>query len=387
MQSGHYHLSYCTNIHPAETWQETLTALEDYTLKVRDRLIEDGHLAEHKPFAIGLRLSAQAAAELTQDDHLERLKSWLTEQNCYIYTINGFPYGAFHHTRVKENVYLPDWTSQDRLSYTNTLISIIAALCPIESGGSVSTLPGSFKEFGANEEQIFENLYACAEFIQTTAATTGKDLHLGLEPEPLGHFENTEETIAFFQRFRAWVTQQGHDTEAIGQYIGVNFDTCHIALEFDDPVASLKAFAKAGIRISKIHVSNALEISPSEEGALTAIQSFDEPTYLHQFMLKDKGGDIHRFRDLPEFFHSDQKISGGDIARIHFHIPLYQQPPAPLRSTSKATEAVLTYLKAYPGCCKHIEMETYTWSVFPKYMQQDIITQLASEYSWTLQHG
>lgn len=387
MLSGSYHLSYCTNIHPAETWTETLTALKTYTLNVRDRLITDQHLTAGKPFAIGLRLSAQAAEELIQPEVLSAFQAWLTQEHCYVYTINGFPYGAFHDTRVKEQVYQPDWTTQKRLTYTKHLISIVAALCPTSSGGSVSTLPGSFKEFGADEDAIFENLYACARFIETTAEACSKDLHLGLEPEPLGHFENTEETIAFFQRFKTWATQHGHSHACIDAHIGVNFDTCHIALEFDDPIDSLDAFAAAGIRISKVHLSNALEISPAETDALDAIRSFDEPTYLHQFMLKKQDGTLHRFRDLPEFFTSETKVASEDIARIHFHIPLYQLPPAPLRSTAKATEAVLHYLNAHPECCQHIEMETYTWGVFPDYMQQDIITQLVSEYSWTLKHG
>lgn len=387
MLSGSYHLSYCTNIHPAETWAETFAALQTYTLKVRDRLIEERHLTDDQAFAIGLRLSAQAAEELIKPEVLGAFQSWLTQERCYVYTINGFPYGAFHDTRVKEKVYQPDWTTQERLSYTNTLISIIAALCPADSGGSVSTLPGSFKEFGADEDAIFEHLYACARFIENAAKASNKDLHLGLEPEPLGHFENTEETIAFFQRFKTWASQQGHPLECIDAHIGVNFDTCHIALEFDDPIDSLEAFAAAGIRISKIHVSNALEISPAETNALESIKSFDEPTYLHQLILQKQDGTLQRFRDLPEFFASQTEVAAEDIARIHFHIPLYQCPPAPLRSTAQATEAVLQYLKSHPECCQHIEMETYTWGVFPDYIQQDIITQLVSEYSWTLKHG
>lgn len=105
-----HHLSYCTNIHPAETWAETLGALEDHTLKVRDEITR-----ENEPYAIGLRLSAVAARELLEGDNLPLFKEWLSEHNCYVFTINGFPYGSFHGTRVKENVYRPDWSSPDRL--------------------------------------------------------------------------------------------------------------------------------------------------------------------------------------------------------------------------------------------------------------------------------
>jgi hypothetical protein len=54
-------LSYCTNIHPAETWLETLGAIQTYVLKVRDNLIANGDQSPGNPFPIGLRLSALAA--------------------------------------------------------------------------------------------------------------------------------------------------------------------------------------------------------------------------------------------------------------------------------------------------------------------------------------
>ncbi|MEN8737311.1 MAG: hypothetical protein ABF337_08675, partial [Akkermansiaceae bacterium] len=169
------HLAYCTNIHPAESWDETLAVLKTDVLAVRDRV------SQGKPFAIGLRLSALAAEELIGDDgtNLRLFKSWLIEENCYVFTINGFPYGAFHGTRVKEKVYQPDWTSEERLTYTNNLFVIIAELCPEDAGGSVSTLPGSFKEFEADENLIFANLYSCAQLIETLSLESGKDLHLG----------------------------------------------------------------------------------------------------------------------------------------------------------------------------------------------------------------
>ena len=56
-----HHLSYCTNIHPAETWSETLGALKEHTLKVRAEVCP-----EEQPYAIGLRLSAGAANELLE---------------------------------------------------------------------------------------------------------------------------------------------------------------------------------------------------------------------------------------------------------------------------------------------------------------------------------
>mgnify|MGYP000262381533 CR=1 FL=1 len=304
------HLCYCTNIHPAETWEETFAALKEHTLKVRDEV--NKATGKDQPYPIGLRLSAQAAKELLElnDDEqpylLEEFKSWLTAENLYVYTINGFPYGAFHNTRVKEQVYAPDWTTKERVEYTAYLFIIIAELAPKEIGGSVSTLPGSFKEFEANEHLIFRNLYSTAIFVAALAEEYDKDLHLGLEPEPLGHFENTEETLTFFERFHQWAVDRGLDTDIIYQHIGINYDTCHFALQYEDAATALNSLTQTGLRISKIHLSNAIEINASSEEALEAIKAFEEPTYLHQVMVK--GGDtIERYRDLPEFFEAEDK--------------------------------------------------------------------------------
>ncbi len=380
------HLAYCTNIHPAESWAETWEALKIHTLAVRDKVLQttqkESFLIE--PFAIGLRLSAQAAKELLKENHLEEFQQWLKDENCYVFTINGFPYGKFHDTSVKENVYLPDWTSLQRLDYTCQLFDIIAQLCPKDCGGSVSSLPGSFKEFEADETEMFHLLYQCAQHISQLAKQTGKDLHLGLEPEPLGHFENTEETLEFFARFLAWAP----DPELIYQHIGINYDSCHFALEFENAKESLAALAEAGLRISKIHLSNALTIDLQHPEALQLLKQFEEPTYLHQVITKDKAGTITRYRDLPEFFQTiemiPQLIESLTETRVHFHIPLYANPLSPMGSTRSHVEDIFEILAILPEACRHLEMETYTWGVLPDNMQRNIEDQLAEEYHWTL---
>ena len=145
------HLAYCTNIHRGETWGETRAALETHTLAVRERV------APGQPFAIGLRLSATAARELSDGPVKLAFQRWLTAHDCYVFTINGFPYGQFHGGRVKEAVYTPDWTTSERLDYTNLLFDLLADLVPPGIAGSVSTLPGSFKAFIQYPEQVAEN--------------------------------------------------------------------------------------------------------------------------------------------------------------------------------------------------------------------------------------
>ena len=59
-----------------------------------------------------------------------RSRALLAEQGLYVFTINGFPYGAFHGSPVKEHVYLPDWLEDERLVYTDRLAELLAALLP-----------------------------------------------------------------------------------------------------------------------------------------------------------------------------------------------------------------------------------------------------------------
>ncbi|MFT5905977.1 MAG: hypothetical protein ACI9E1_001582 [Cryomorphaceae bacterium] len=380
------HLCYCTNIHPAESWEETLAALKKHTLTVRDKVLAATRNHEAS-YPIGLRLSAQAAQELLEGENLADFKYWLYSESLYVYTINGFPYGAFHNTRVKENVYKPDWTTDERLTYTADLISIIAELAPNSIGGSVSTLPGSFKEFDADENKIFANLYATARLLETLSSLHEKDLHLGLEPEPLGHFENTEETLAFFKRFTAWATAKKLSLNIIYNRIGINYDTCHFALQYEDAATALKSLTDAGLRISKIHLSNALEIDLTESNNIDLIEKFDEPTYLHQVMIQEATGKVSKHKDIEDALNHKSQISNhkSSTARIHFHIPLHAEPQAPFSSTIQHTIDTLQYLTDNPDTCSHLEMETYTWGVLPDELQAPIEDQLTAEHLWVLE--
>jgi sugar phosphate isomerase/epimerase len=378
------HLSYCTNIHPAETWEKTKIVLETHVLAVRDRLRAAGSLKADEAFAIGLRLSAVAARELLEGEQLTGFKAWLEETNTYVFTINGFPYGSFHGTRVKERVFMPDWTDRARLEYTKDLFRILAVIAKPGTAASVSTLPGSHKAFSAPDEPIHRHLIELAHWLEELAAETGHDFHLGLEPEPLGHFENTAETLEFFEQLH----DAAQDPEVIGRRIGLNYDACHFALEYDPAGWALDVLKAAGIRISKIHLSSALSLDPGDPSALESIRAFDESVYFHQVLLRSGDGTVTRFADLPDFF---AVVADGTLdpehfleMRVHFHIPLDAEPAAPLKSTRDQTREVLAWKKENPDACEHFEIETYTWGVLPGGLQRPVEEQLAGEYGWVL---
>ncbi|MDG1855089.1 MAG: metabolite traffic protein EboE [Verrucomicrobiales bacterium] len=374
------HLAYCTNIHRGEGWDETFKTLEDYTLRVRAEVCPD------LPYAIGLRLGHSAALELndSRTDNLKDFKAWLDKNNCYVFTINGFPYGQFHGARVKEQVYRPDWTHQNRVDYTNLLFDILVKLLPPGIAGSVSTLPGSFKEFisddGAQGDLIVDNIAQCGDHISSLVEKTGMDLHLGLEPEPLGWFETTAETVDFFDRFRS---AKGGFYDS---FLGVNYDTCHLAIEFESAVDAFATLKEKNIRISKLHLSSALRLSPAPQN-LKTLKGFEDDVYLHQVVAKTKDGTLQRYRDLPDAL--ECAMSAGECNdeewRVHFHIPLHSSPGSQFNDTRDHIEDVLDLLKDDPSICQHLEMETYTWEVLPEEMQSgDVVEQLVKEYQWTL---
>ena len=376
------HLAYCTNIHPAESWEETQTVLARDVLAVRDRLRQGGHLAASEPFAIGLRLSARAARELLDaPDGLARFRDWLAGTETYVFTINGFPYGDFHGTRVKERVFQPDWTTTERVSYTRDLFRILAAIARPDAGGSVSTLPGSHKSFHADEAEIRKNLLGLSGFIEDLSQSSNIDLHLGMEPEPFGHFENTAETLGFFERLHGEATA----ADVVATRIGVNYDSCHFALQYEDAADSLAALHRAGVRLSKIHLSSAPAFDPHDAQALATVRQFDEPVYFHQTLLRRNHGEILRFADLPEFLeHAETIPADAAEARVHFHIPLDTEPDAPLRSTRDHAIDTLAWCQTTPDACQHIEIETYTWAVLPPAMRRPVDQQIAAEFAWVL---
>ncbi len=368
------HLAYCTNIHRGEDWAQTFDSLQKHTLAVRRKVCPMG------AYAIGLRLSDRAARELSEPAVLAGFRQWLADENCYVFTINGFPFGDFHDTRVKEQVYVPDWTSQERLEFTCRLFDLIAALVPEEVEGSVSTSPGSFKEFIRDESQeqaIRDNLWKCVEHIAALSDSTGKTLHLGLEPEPLCWIETSAETVAFFEQME----REHPNDPRLRRHLGVNYDTCHLAVEYEEPHEAIGALVAAGIRISKLHLSAAMKMEPTET-VRAQLEAFKEDVYLHQVIERLPDGTLARHRDLDVAL---AEKGNAEEWRIHFHVPLHSPDGDWFASTRDHIGGVLDLLRADPALCSHLEMETYTWEVLPGDLKnRDVVDQLVGEYEWTL---
>ena len=72
---------------------------------------------------------------------------------------------------------------------------------------------------------------------------------------------------------------------------------------------------------------------------------------------------------------------------MHFHIPLYAAPDAPLGSTIGHVHDIATWLHRHPEACRHFEMETYTFDVLPGHLRRPTVEDmLATEYQWCESH-
>ena len=383
MNAGPFHLTYCSNVHPAETWQDVQASLTTYLPEVRR------HLGFEGPLAIGLRLSAVAAQELDHDATLTAFREFLERGNYYIFTINGFPYGAFHGERVKEQVYLPDWRDQRRLTYTNTLARLLAALLPAGvAEGSISTVPGAFKRAVTGRDDvaaIVRMLLTHAAYLADIRERTGRTIVLALEPERSCLLETTAETADFFQ---SWLFDprvldahgSGLTREDIQRHLGVCYDACHMAVEYEDAAASIEALQAAGIKIAKVQISAGLKLRPTAETARRLIP-FAEDTYLHQ-VVERRGSTIARFVDLPDALAAAPSAEGEREWRVHFHLPIYLDEVQGLATTTDDLVKLLDVLKAR-DVCPYLEVETYTWSVLaPQFRTLDLAEAIARELAW-----
>ena len=382
------HLTYCTNIHAGEGWSDLRANLLRYVVAVKRRV------APNRRFGVGLRVSARAAAELMQPSTRDDLQEILAANDLYVFTINGFPYGSFHDSRVKQAVYRPDWLEESRTIYSKSLAQLLSKLLPDGVDGSVSTVPLAYAPRmpdSADDERAADAVVEHAAFLCRLRDATGRTIGLALEPEPACRLETSEDAAAFFERVvfrRERVARYASLTglegaaaeESLRRHLGVCLDTCHAAVAFENPQRSVERLEAAGIRILKVQLSAGLSVRPVTRERLTALAAFADDVYLHQVVIRH-GSATSRYVDLPA------ALGHGDIAddaewRIHFHVPLFLAELGPFRSTQEVTTAVLERQRSR-AIATHLEVETYTWDVLPvEYRRDDVVESIARELAW-----
>jgi sugar phosphate isomerase/epimerase len=382
-------LTYCTNVHPGESLPEVFALVEQHVTAVKRAVAPD------QRFGVGLRLAAAAANALEAPEELARFKAELDDEGLYCFTLNGFPYGAFHATRVKEQVYLPDWRAAERLRYTQALANVLAELLPMGVSGSISTVPGCFKPNAtgpdAERAMAFALVDAVAMLVDI-ARTKGRHIALALEPEPACFLETTDEAVRFFETrllerdalarlVDAADIEPQQAERTLRRHLGVCLDTCHASVEFESPLGAFRQLTAAGISVPKVQLSAGLELADPAPEALQALRAFADGVYLHQTVVRSRG-QLSRFLDLPDALASAPQRDA--TWRVHFHVPIFLQQLGPFRSTQADLLPLLSELARAPSC-PHLEVETYTWDVLPEQFRNVPVDQaIARELSFVL---
>lgn len=392
------HLTYCTNIHPGETWGEVQANLAQHVRAVKQRVAPD------RPFGVGLRLSSAAALELAQPQLRQALRSFLADNGLYVFTINAFPYGAFHGQVVKESVYRPDWLEPERRAYTDVVADLLADLLPTDGSlsGSISTVPGCFRERAQHSGAFAEMGREVALSAQRLFALreAGRPLiGLALEPEPACACETTQEVADFLEQHvyagagrtafaAATGLAAGAAERTLRQHIGVCLDACHAAVEFEEPTAGVDLLQAAGIPIFKLQVSTGLRIVKPDADKLRALERFAEGVYLHQVVIR-RGDHLDRVVDLPQALARHAGPGGGtagygDEWRVHFHVPVFRSALGPFENTGQFLLALLARA-AHQPFTSHLEVETYTFDVLPaEFRGEPVADAVARELAFTL---
>ena len=397
---GSAHLTYCTNIHPGESWADVRANIDTHVRAVKARVSPD------RPFGVGLRLSAAAADALAEPAELDRFRAYLRAAGLYVFTINAFPYGPFHGQPVKEWVYRPDWREPERRSYTDQVAEILAALLPDGDGqqgpgtGSISTVPGCFRPRAPGQAEraaMGRALGQQAAMLWRVAERGGPTLGLALEPEPECVMETSADAIGFLEQqvfsgpgaeaFRAASGLAGSAAEeALRRHLGLCLDACHAAVEFEDGRGAVAALAAAGVRIMKLQVSAGLRMVRPDRDSLRELARFAEGVYLHQVVIR-RGESLTRIADLPQALASADAAGAdlGDEWRVHFHVPLWRESLGAFAST-QAFLADLLALQRQAPFTEHLEVETYTWDVLPpEFRNQPVAEAVARELTWVLE--
>lgn len=377
-------LGYCTNVHPARTYDQLLDQLTQHTLAVK-KLV-----SPNNPFPVGLWLSADVARQLIADQQVEHFRGWLHENALIPYTLNGFPHGDFHQPIVKHAVYEPDWLDPERLRYTLDLAHILAALikntathAPPE--GSISTLPLGWRTAFTDPnhyEAAAKSLLLTADHLAHIEQQTGVLIHLDLEPEPGCALSTSQDVVDFFTNT---LDQLSTDPALTRRHLRVCHDVCHAAVMFEDQREALNRYKQAGISVGKVQLSSALTVPlhrldpDHQRQALTELQPFHDTRYLHQTTTCDADATVTLHDDLPLITPTPREH------RIHYHVPLYLDRIGLLETTQPALAELLalqinTDLLAQT---RHYEIETYAWPVIPTTLQRDTLAVgIADEFAW-----
>ena len=385
------HLTYSTLVHPGDTWDEMRESLVSHAPAVKAMVSPDG------PFGVSLRLSAASAWALLADpEERDRLREFLTAENLYVYTVNAFPYGPFKGQRVMEQVYEPDWRSDERVSYTSAVADILADIADPDIEPSIQTVPLAFRPRVSGLDYVADltrNLLRVVAHLVGLEQRTGRRVKVALEPEPFCFLETTSETVAYFQEhiyspdgtatlaaLTGLPVSEAHGL--VRRHLGVVFDICHQSVEFEDIPESLRLLVGAGIPIFKLQEAAALQVPRVTPETIAELDQFTDTIYLSQ-TTEYRDGKLTRFLNLADAIEAWRARPGGTREwRTHFHVPVFLDHLGAFGTTRAGISDALSVHASTP-LSDHLEIETYTWDVLPARLKTGGIDEyVAREIEW-----
>jgi len=391
LTNGMGHLTYSTLVHPGDTWDDIWSSLREYVPQVKRNVCPDGK------FGVSMRISHASSETLVASPEKRReLRAFLDDNDMYLYTVNAFPYGPFKNQIVKEQVYEPDWSSESRLRYTMNVASILAEVAPDFVNPSIQTPPLGFKPNVTSDaviEAYAENIRKLATHVNNIHRYSGRTVTLAIEPEPACFLETTPETVDFFNTrlrtegsYRNLAGKTGatleRAEEIMARHVGVVYDICHQAVEYEEITRSLQTLKDERIPVWKLQEAAAMMIPEVSREMVKAVRKYAKTIYLTQTHQRTEDGKITRFLNLEDAIAAWEKNPVPCEWRIHFHVPVFLEDLGPFKSTRFAISEALAFQKQH-RISDQLEIETYTWDVLPDELKTgDIVEYVTKEIEW-----
>jgi hypothetical protein len=391
LPDGLGHLTYSTLVHPGDTWPEMCQSLRDFVPAVKARVSPDA------PFGVSLRLSGSSAATLAGSPVLRgELRDFLSAEDLYVYTVNAFPHGPFKGRTVMEDVYEPDWSTQQRLDYTTQVADVLADVAAPGVRPTIQTAPLAYRANVSDDayvDSLVAHLLEAVAHLVDLERRTGVQVALALEPEPACWLETTAETVRFFEEHVYSVEGRTRFARLSGEplsrvedllrrHLGVVFDICHQSVGFEDVRGSLESLVAAGVPVLKLQAASALRVPEVSAEAVAALEAFTDTIYLSQTTERRDGVDVHHLHLADAIAAYRREPDVAREWRTHFHLPVFLDDLGPFGTTRSGIEDAMR-LHAGTPLSEHLEIETYTWDVLPEHLKTgDVVDYVSRELEW-----
>ena len=318
------HLSYCTNVHPAEDLDGVLAPARRVRRAGaparRPRRARRRPVAARRPrradsprsAADRHRLRATARRERPRGAHPQRLP------------VPGVPRRV-----VKLDVYRPDWTDPRRARYTLDCAAVLADLLPDGAAGSISTLPlGVARPVDRRRRPAGDRgARTVSRELRALRGATGRTVRVAIEPEPGCVLDTVADVVGWLDRAHAVGVRTIDRIDP--EFVGVCLDTCHLAVSFADPADAVRRIGAAGLRVVKVQASAALHVERPVRRRRAATR-WPRSSNRATCTRPARCGPTARWPPPTTSPRRSRPLPTDGPWRVHFHVPLHLAPAPPL---------------------------------------------------------